>query len=126
MNILKMLQALGGLGAVVLYEIFTVLAFGKHFGWLSYMPVLLFPVILCVFVYARTPITSQHRTRKNKAQDQIAHFVSEAVTHYRLVCDFDQRTEFVDTFDESIHTFNKANRENNIVLLHNQYFVPWL
>jgi len=123
---MKLLQALGGLLMILGFKLFAPMVFGKKIVWSGLTPVFIFPILLGGFMSLRTKITSRSFEEKNSQQDGIVVFVDEAIRNYPLISDYSRRQDFVEHIETNINGWNKANRELNMVLLNNKYFLPWV
>jgi len=128
---MKVVQALGGLLAVFVFQISSPLIFGKthsllEIRWISFLPFLVFPVLLAVFGHYRSDLTTDCLEKKQEATNEMVAYCHRAVERFPLVRDYRRRQRFVDGLDETVGAWNNANKAYNKENLHNQYFPQWL
>lgn len=125
-NALLMLKHIGHLVFMFVYQLVSPVLFGRKFSLLGFLPLLSFPVLLCLFLLARTRKTSKLLNDRNSAQDALVTFVAETVENYKLISDFNQRYACTACFDVLVKAYNTANRLTNVLLENNRYFSYWL
>lgn len=128
-NSLKIVQAIGGLAMLLLYQFCAPFIFGKPMRHTDFMPavaMVVFPFLLVLFIWRRSPITTALLMERNTKQDRIVSYTSEVEDTTQLVCDCGRRNLTVERFEQYLDGWNKANKLANKGLLHNKYFAPWL
>jgi len=94
--------------------------------WIGFLPFLVFPAVLAVFVHCRSDYTTEILDKKQEASNNMVTYCHHAVECFPLVSDYRRRQRFVDGLDKPVGAWNNANKAYNKANLHNQYFPQWL
>jgi ABC-type multidrug transport system fused ATPase/permease subunit len=125
-NVMKITKEVGNLVLVIVYQSTAPFVFGKPVSIMGFMPVIVVPIIMFVFLSVVMGSTNRHLEERNHRQDQLANFVDETVTNYGLIADYQQRSRCTEDFEAHVNAYNTANRLTNILFLRNRYLAKWL
>jgi ABC-type multidrug transport system fused ATPase/permease subunit len=128
---MKVVQALGGLVAIFFFKISSPFVFGKadslmDIRWIGFLPFLVFPTVLAIYMHFRSDYTTECLEKKEEATNDMVTFCNKAVECFPLVSDYKRRQRYVDGLDGPIVGYNGANKAYNKADLHNKYFPDWV
>merc|ERR1712216_681432 len=123
-------QGIGKLSIVVAFEAVQIsvvtVDLTMRDRFLAFMPVVVFPICVSIFMMLRSAEAMLLRERQEHAQSQMVKMVDEVVSHYQLIAAYFCRPQISDRFDVSIHNCNLAGIHCNIFQTHAEYFSKWL
>jgi len=127
LNSLDVLKEAGKILLVLVYQFSAPFVFDTEIHVIKFMiPFLAFPTLLISFLLLRVSKTTANFTEMNECQDDLVDYVQSAVTNYRLIADYDTRSNCVDSFEALIKRFNAAFTSTSTVLGANNYFPRWV
>lgn len=123
---LKFMHELGGVFVKLAFVLACPYMFNKKFEPKLLLPFLLFPILSAIFITCRSRKTTDSLRAKHHAQEELAAYGGEAVFNRGLILDYKLRQDFVDRLEEHVGSWNKTNRDVNVVMFHNRQFMEWL
>eukprot|EP00930_Biecheleria_cincta_P056508 TRINITY_DN42613_c0_g1_i1.p1 TRINITY_DN42613_c0_g1~~TRINITY_DN42613_c0_g1_i1.p1 ORF type:complete len:897 (-),score=118.37 TRINITY_DN42613_c0_g1_i1:38-2728(-) len=126
MNVIGVVKSLGQLCMILVFQVAAPRIFDKPDRPLVYAAIFGFPLILLVFLLARSKRTNRYEYLRNRKQDALIQRVSRTAANYRLIADYNQRPRFVDWFERVIGEYNVAAVQAALVNKNNEYFAPWV
>jgi len=121
MGFMKLLSVAG-----ILIKLGFALIFIMAENRLVVAPLVCYPVVLGLFLICRERLTVEVNEDRAKKEDEVAQAVSETISNYRLIADFNLRRRAVDGYGETMVKLHHADRESRTVVLNNMYMAPWL
>lgn len=125
-GVLCLFQEGGQLALMLVYQLIAPHVFNKPFLWLSFLPVVMFPLSMFIFLRCRDRYTAELLSRRNLMQTRLVEAVEETVVNYRLIADYGQREKAVNMFENVVKDFNSASVAQITALLQDSYFAKWL
>eukprot|EP00928_Gymnodinium_smaydae_P036970 TRINITY_DN25742_c0_g5_i2.p1 TRINITY_DN25742_c0_g5~~TRINITY_DN25742_c0_g5_i2.p1 ORF type:complete len:958 (+),score=133.43 TRINITY_DN25742_c0_g5_i2:84-2957(+) len=127
----KMMAALTRLAMLLLYQLIVPIALGEgaptgQKALIRFLPSLVFPILMVIFLRCRTPITEEVCEIQHQAQNAMILHVRQTIASFELVRDYKKRTLCIDTFGAAIQRFNAAMAISTSVCLNNKMFPSWL
>jgi len=126
MHSFMLMRRVGALCTMMGFHVIAPVFFQAEFSWVSFVPCLLFPMMLSCFVGMRWKLTKDHLKNKYERQVDVVNNLAETVDFYNIIADYSQRPAAADNFEEKVKNFGKANVDLLQVLENNHYAVPWL
>eukprot|EP00929_Paragymnodinium_shiwhaense_P036480 TRINITY_DN19544_c0_g1_i1.p1 TRINITY_DN19544_c0_g1~~TRINITY_DN19544_c0_g1_i1.p1 ORF type:complete len:1176 (+),score=325.76 TRINITY_DN19544_c0_g1_i1:88-3615(+) len=125
-NFLRVLQNLGHLAMIPLFQVTAPVIFGRPFKPVSLLPNLVFPAFMITFLLARQAVTTICLDNRNRAQDDFVNKINQTASCYRLIADYSRRPFFVWQIEEACRKFNEDNKLVKLLLINNKYFAKWV
>jgi ABC-type bacteriocin/lantibiotic exporter with double-glycine peptidase domain len=100
--------------------------FNKPFSFVTFVPLVVFPVLMAIFLTLRRTITNEVLERHNTMTANLVSTVMNIVTNFRLFADYQKREYAMRSFDVDVKANNQAMKDSSIVLLNNGTFANWV
>lgn len=119
MQLFPLVQNLGRLVLMVILQ----LLLGATY---AVIPVFVYPIILISFLLKRNKLTSVVSQQSDDAQNELVNYVTQIMTTYRLIGDYQKRPDAVVECEKKIGAFNGKLIAADSVNLNNRYVTQWL
>lgn len=128
-NLFPLMQGLSKLSLVVVFEMiqYSVMTSDNFLDrFLAFMPFLVFPICMGLFMALRSMDARILRERQEHARNHLVKMTDEVVGLHQLIAAYFGRPHISDHFDMSIKQANKADVQCNIFETHAEHFSKWL
>lgn len=124
-GVLAMIQALGKTLCMLIFKLTSPFVFGGTHDWLGFLPLLLFPLVLYIFLKVRENTTYLALDERNGRQSDLASEIETITENYRLVLDYKLQNHCEHKFKHQQTRFTEATLRALRILKNNMYFCKW-
>jgi len=127
-SVFTLLRGSGQLFACLIFQFTAPAVFNldQKFSPMSFLPLVIFPVLQICFLWVRRSATTRAQFKENVMQDALVNHVEMTVVNYRLIADYNRRPLFEQKMEDAIKAYNGAAKDAGAVLKNNEKFSDWL
>jgi ABC-type bacteriocin/lantibiotic exporter with double-glycine peptidase domain len=126
MGMLMLIRMIVKVFFMVLFKFLSPVIFEEEHDMVAIVPMLLFPVTLCLFLPIRAKTTLSVISDQNEKEVAVTDQIDMTTDNYGIILDYERRSVAAELFDKCVQAHNRASKAASQVMLNTEYFLKWV